>query len=780
MRAGPARPEALGPAVALAVLAGVLLAFLSPVFGGGMFWGPLLALGVAGWLGNGPRRCVGAMLVGFALAHARGEAAMVARLPAMDAVDVTGRIVGLPVRAEDALRFELEVVEAGAHDAVPRGARLQLAWFSDGGGVPPDLAPGEIWRFGLRLRPPRGLANPGGFDAERRALAQGLAATGYVRSPGQARRLAGGQGVDAYRARASARIVNATAAPGGRFVRALALGDTRGLDEGDWQVLRTTGLTHLIAISGFHVGLVAGFAALLARLPFLVAPALARACPRPHAAAFAAMAAAAGYTALAGFALPTVRTLLMISAVALARLLRRGRDVTGTLALAAIAVLLADPLAVLAPGFWLSFLGVAWLLWCLPDAAAPGVGPLLRAQGVATLGLLPVSAVFFLQASLVGPLANLVGIPWISLGVVPLSLLGLALDPLHAGAAALAWSAAAAMMDGFWRGLAWTAAWPGALAWLAEAPPAAAPLALAGAFWLLLPRGTPGKGLALLLWLPLLWPRIDRPGEGEADLVQLDVGQGLAVLVRTRGHALLFDAGPASPRGYDAGEAVVVPALRALGVRRLDLAIASHRDSDHAGGFAAVMAALPADQRLAPRGAGVPGTTPCVAGQRWRWDGVEFEILHPTPGFPYLGNDSSCVLRVRAAGAVALLPGDIGRHVEARLARGGGLGADVLLVPHHGSDSGSSLDFLAATRPAWALASVGHGNRFGLPRPVVLARYQRYGADWLDSATEGAIRLRLGPGGVELRERHRRDRPRPWRPAEDGPGYAIGGPEPHR
>src|SRR5690606_10037647 len=310
---------------------------------------------------------------------------------------------------------------------------------------------------------------------------------------------------------------------------------------------------------------------------------------RPQAAALVAFVAALGYAAVAGFELPTVRTVLMIAVVALARLARNDASVSDALALAAIAVLLFDPLSVLSAGFWLSFAGVAWLLWCLPQSRkVPVVRGFLLAQLVATVGLLPLTVILFGQASLAGPLANLVAIPWWSLVVVPLSLAGTALDAVVAGWGAPWWRAAAWCFDLSWPLFARLAGSPFALVWLPEARWFARPLALLGAFWLLLPRGVPGKPLAALLLLPLLWPDRELPRHGEAEAMVLDVGQGLSVLVRTANHALLYDMGPKVPHGFDAGERVVVPSLQALGVRRLDVAVVSHGDADHAGGWDAV------------------------------------------------------------------------------------------------------------------------------------------------------------------------------------------------
>lgn len=777
----PGAPRLLGPGVAVAMLAGTLwvqgLAGLPPV-AMALAWG---LVGALLWLRATPWRWAGAFLVGLCLASLHAGAALAVRLPAAQSGQVFEaevRISGLPEASDDALRFDARVLAGKGPAATLAGRRLRLAWFTAPGPALPRLAPGSRWRLQLRLRPPRGVVNAGGFDFERRALEQRLAATGVVLAGEPVARA--GAGLDRLREHLSRAIGDAVRGPGARFVQALALGDTRGLDDHDWQVLRATGLTHLIAISGFHVGLVAGFGALLAQGLWRALPGLARRWPRPQATSLCALGFAAGYTALAGFALPTVRTALMIAVVVLARLLRRPQAPAQSLALATLAVLALDPLAVLSPGFWLSYLGVAWLLWCLPPQ--PGERwwrPYLGGQAVAMLGLLPVGAWFFGQASLPGPLVNLVGIPWISLGVVPLALLGLGLHPLHPPSAALAWQAAATGMQWLWQGLEAVAAWPAALAWLPEPSLAGVALALAGAFWLLLPRGAPGKLLALLLLLPLLWPAPTRPPPGQAEILMVDVGQGLSLVVFTHRHVLLYDAGPAPPRGMDFGEAAVLPSLRARGVRRLDALVVSHGDNDHAGGVPAVRASLPVGRVLAPAAWARPGMQPCLAGQGWDWDGVRFRWLHPTPYFPYLRNDSSCVLHIQARGASALLPGDIGRHVEARLAKlpPPQVRADLLVVPHHGSDTSSSLDFLAAVRARLGLLAVGQDNRFGLPKPIVLARYQRYGVPLLDSAAEGAVRVQLGPAGVTVLERRRRDRPRYWRPVPaGGTGYAIGDP----
>jgi competence protein ComEC len=772
VRAANARwqPLPFAPATALALLAGCVSSLLLPAFA--PIWCAVLAIivGASGWYVGGIARVAGTLLLGFGLCTLQADRALDAQLPPKmegKVVEISGRVVELPVREPKRTRFRF-LVEGDAPAAL-RGKTLRLAWYDDRKRAQDDVIPpvpvhaGERWTLEAKLRAPRGLRNPGGFDAERNALAQGIAATGYVADAENAKRIGVARGLDAWREAMSARIAKQAPADSARFLRAFALGDTGGLDDTDWETLRADGLTHLIAISGFHVGLVAGFGALLARSLWWLFPLLARRCPRQVACGIAALAAATGYAFIAGSSLPTLRTLLMIAVVVLARVLRRATRAGDALALAAIAMLLADALSPLSPGFWLSFLGVAWLLWCLPGMETRPVRGFFAAQGVATLGLLPLTALFFGQASLAGPFANLLAVPWWSLVVVPLTLVGAGLEALHPGAGVWAWWLAGHAFEWSWRLFSWMSTSPMALWWAPESRWFAVPLALASAFWLLLPRGVPGKPLAALLWLPLLWPSLHAPAVGDAELTVVDVGQGLSVLVRTRHHALLYDMGPAVPDGFDAGERLVVPALHALGVQRLDVAMVSHGDNDHAGGFAAVKRAFPPALSLSPAGSPVPDTKPCLAGAHWRWDGVEFRVLHPAAGFPYLDNESSCVLRVQSEHGAALLTGDIGEVIERKLLREqpSMLRADVVLVAHHGSGGSSDPGFVAATGAKLALVSSGFGNRFHHPLPDVVERWRGAGADVEDTQDLGALRVRLQPGGPAF-EGERLRHPRPW------------------
>jgi competence protein ComEC len=707
-----------------------------------------------------------AMLTGFGLAGLHAGYALAGQLPAASEgreFVVQGRIEGLPQAEQRRTRFVLQIDDDATQPDFLRGKRVQVSWYDDFGTRVPGprtaLRAGAEWRLSLRLRAPRGLSNPGGFDAERHALGNRVAATALVRRPASAVQLAPPHGVDAWREAMSARIDVAVTGQGAPYVRALALGDTRGLQDRDWEVLRSAGLTHLIAISGFHVGMVAGFFALAVQGVWWLLPVLGRHWPRRHAAAIGALLGGTGYAVIAGLSLPTVRTLLMIAVAVLFTLARRRGNTPQTLAIALLAVLLFDPLSVLFAGFWLSFAGVAWLVWCLPARSMPLLRGFLAAQRVATIGLVPLTLALFDQVSLLGPLANLLAIPWWTLVVVPLALVGTALEAVMPGAGGWAWQVAAWCFEVSWRLFQWLARSPVAAWWAPESGAWALLLALLGAFWMLMPRGTPGRVLALLLWLPICLPDRELPAEGEAELMMIDVGQGLAMLIRTRSHVLLYDAGPAVPDGFDAGERVVVPALRASGVHRIDRMVLSHADADHAGGMGAVRAVFPVPDALAPLGAPLDVRERCTAGDEWSWDGVRFRFLHPSPGFPYLRNESSCVLRIETVHGAALLTGDIGDVIEQRLLRDAraDLRADVVLAPHHGSAGSSQPGFVRASGAGLVLVSAGHGNRFGHPRADVVQRWRESGAEVLNTADSGAIRVWLGREGVQVRER------RPWR-----------------
>ena len=718
----------------------------------------LAAVAVVCWLSS-RCRALGWLLLGVAWAMWRGAHAMDARLPPdLEGRDlqVVGQVLDLPASRADGTRFGFRIDSARLEGRrLAWRGRVQLAWY-DPSRV---LYPCEQWRLRVRLKRPRGMIDPGGADAERSALERRVDAVGYVREADDNRRQGRPACVDRLRARLAAAIGARTRAPhDAALLRALAVGDTRGLDRDDWAVARATGVSHLLAISGFHVGVAAAFGVGLATLLYALFPGLGLRQPRSTWQAALALVAASGYGLLAGLGLPTLRTLLMIAVAVAARSRRRHLVGGHALAVALLVLLLADPLAVLSAGFWLSFVGVAFLMLCL-DARTRGwrgfVRELSRGQWVMSVALLPLTLWFFGQASLVGALSNLIAVPVVSLLMVPLT--------LAAVLALLAWPAAAGPMLAvaatvghvLWWVLDRMASWPGASWYLPAVAPWSLAIAMLGAFWLLAPRGTPCRWLGGLLFLPLLAPMRPTLPEGAFRAWVLDVGQGLSVIVRTHRHVLLYDAGARYPSGFDVGAAAVVPSLHALGVRRLDMLVISHGDNDHVGGAMAVLGAFPSPRRLSGEPRRMPvSMAQCKAGQSWRWDGVDFRVLNPA-GRPPHDNDRSCVLLVGGRGDRLLLTGDITRHVEGAVAAAVPAGGPVVItVPHHGSKTSSSAAFIAAIRPRLAVVSAGWYNRFGHPHPDVVARYADAGVTLRNTAITGALRLdfpvdgpvRAGPG----------------------------------
>jgi len=739
-------------------------------------------------------------------AQLRLDDRLAVRLEGRD-LTIVGVVAGLPSVTDGVARFEFEPESAPDGVRLPR--RIRLAWYRGAALAAPDLAadpwsnaprPGERWRLPVRLKRPHGLMNPGGFDYEAWLFERGIGATGYVRAA-RARAdgadnadkgdKAGGSGVAARRLgqrdRFLDRIARARAVvrercfrvlgerPAAGILAALAVGDQRAISNEEWRLFQRTGVTHLMSISGLHVTLVSGLVAWLVALGWRRAPGAALRLPARKAAALAAIAAALGYTLLAGFAVPAQRTFFMVSVVAAALWSGRIASPSGTLALALLAVVLLDPWAPLAPGFWLSFGAVALIFYVSTGrtAATPRLAQWLRIQWAITLGLAPAALLLFAQVSMIGPLANAVAIPLVSMVITPIAL-SAALIPLDALLHLGAW-----LTEWLLQFLEWCDATPLAL-WQRAAPPLWSVLiALGGVAWLLAPRGIPWRATGLALFAPAIgWPT-PGPALGEAWVTTLDVGQGLAVVVRTRRHTLLYDAGPAYGAEADSGGRVILPFLRSAGVARLDVVMLTHADRDHTGGALSVLQSLPAARILSSLDASHPALVlganrqPCARGQRWAWDGIEFQVLHPGPqgragATPARSNARSCVLKVSSAGHAVLLSGDIERRAEAELVaaagRGSGLRADVLLVPHHGSRTSSTPGFIAAVAPRWAVFAVGYRNRFGHPHPAVLARYRLAGAQLLRSDALGAIEVRLAPDALSVHAA-RRDARRYWHAA---------------
>lgn len=797
---------------------------------------------------------------------------------------LNGYVRGLPSSDVDGARFlfQVESNDAKVRD-FPRV--VQLSWIAvDGAPPPPALVAGQRWTLTVRLKRAHGNANFFARDAEAALLARDIRATGYVAENASARRMPHDAhgialAIDRLRAHLRERIERTLgAAPHRGIVVALAVGAQDSVSDDDWALMRATGTSHLVAISGLHIGFVAGLAAWLTGcvwrrvrwrgmpLPLCVAA--------QKAAAGGAAVFAAFYAGLAGFNVPAQRALWTLGVVALASMAGRRLAPSLVLAWALALVLLADPWAVTAAGFWLSFCAVGAILLAiaargrraskgrggdgddsaqdvktyearqraaeasagdpasaiepspdfvssivavdavgersrlLADAAAtlvsarlPGPAPgrarhrargalhkalrharrsasrfrahiasSARVQYAVTIALAPLTAYWFSQIPLIGPLANAVAIPWVSMLVTPTVLAGVLLPaPLDGFAYQTAHALLAIMCDA----LAHFTSLPWALWRLPQPGLFALAAAAAGVAWALAPRGWPLRFAAPLTWLPLVFPAPHAPAPGAFRLTALDIGQGSSIVVETARHTLLFDAGP-GPESTHAGERIVVPYLFADGLTTLDALVISHSDSDHAGGAPAVLQSIgvrqfvaslpPQDALWRTASAHRAEALRCAAGQRWTWDGVEFAMLWPDPA-PLAGkpNAQSCVLKVTsAAGRSALLAADIEADVERTLMRrdAGALRADVLVVPHHGSKTSSTEPFLDSVRPLVAVFQVGYRNRFHHPHPTVFQRYRLRGLELSRSDEDGAARIEVS-SAISL-ERYRQTHARYW------------------
>lgn len=744
-----------------------LAVLLAPIYLG--ITGTLGTLLWLAWRRHALPAVAGALLLGIAWAGGFAYWRLADALPpdweGRD-VEVTGVVADLPQHFERGLRFTLAVEQANG----PVPQRIALAWYRQtealveeegdheeaAAGTLPLPRSGERWRFLVRLKRPHGSVNPHGFDYEAWLFERNLRATGYVRKSaltGRLDREAGGLQGMIGRLREATRERIRYALPDQPFagiVAALAIGDQQAISPDQWRLFAATGVTHLFSVSGAHVTLLGALVAWLANRFWRRSPRLPLVWPAQKAAAVAGFLGAFFYALLSGFGVPAQRTLYMLGVALVALLSGRAPGVSRVLGAALVLVLLLDPWAVLAAGFWLSFGAVALLfhVGTGQHGARHWLHEWLRAQWSIALGLLPLLLVLFQQFSLVSPLANAVAIPLIGMVVTPLALFGTL--------PGLAWllDLAHGLLVPLMAFLEALAGWPGAL-WQQHAPPAwAVPLALFGAVWLLLPRGMPGRWLGIILFLPLFVFAPARPQPGEVVATVLDVGQGQAVHVQTATHDLLFDTGPAFGGSADAGSRVLVPYLRAAGVSRLDTLVVSHADRDHAGGADSVLAALPVarDQRR------------CVAGQQWEWDGVRFQVMHPVE-VDYARrlptNALSCVMRIESPHGSVLIPGDLeGRaEVEFLARQGAAVRADILVAPHHGGRRTASADFVAAVSPREVVFPVGYRNRFGHPHPEVAARFAGAGARLHRTDTDGAVTFWLSALGMTVtheRERRRR------------------------
>ncbi len=709
---------------------------------------------------------VAVMALAFALTDWRAHQRLAQRLaPELEGQDlvVQGVVSKMPHAAAWGTRFELTL------DPDSRGPRgealphtLSLAWFEPHGqtaqpGAGARVRAGERWRMTVRLRQPHGPRNPHGFDTELWLFEQDLGASGTVRPPAVRLQTHSGEVIERWRQALRDDIYRQVAnTQHAGIIAALAVGDQAAIDRQHWDLFQVTGVAHLMSISGLHVTLFAWLAMHAVRAIWAAASywgwPVSLWWPAPSASRWAGLVCAWGYALLAGWGVPAQRTVFMLAVIVLLRSLCCRWPPLLKLMWAGVVVVALDPWALLQAGFWLSFAAVGLLM--LSDDAADAVPrhshrprrvvlalcSALKAQGVASVGLAPLSMVFFQQVSVVGLLANVLAVPWVTWVLTPLCLAG-AVWPGF-------WSAAELGVQALQVLLTAVCSWPAAQWTAAAAPHWAVALGLLGAAVAVWP-GPAGLRLAgALMTLPLLWPQPWRPTWGHFELLAADVGQGTAVVVRTQHRVLVYDTGPGISADHNAAHKVLVPLLRSRGEWVIDRLVLSHRDADHVGGAATLLHKVPVlstassltpDHPLWPR---LPAHSRCDAGQSWHWDGVKFEFLHPSAQDHHFAqslwgtrlapkpNALSCVLRItNQAAQVWLLTGDIEQAQEAALVQrwGPDLRATGVLVPHHGSRTSSTEAFVAATSAEIAVVQAGYRSRFGHPAPDVVERYRLRG-----------------------------------------------------
>ena len=687
-------------------------------------------------------------------------------------VQVTGTVVGLPDTNPQRQRFVLRAetmhkIESGTTYAA-NGAMLRLSWYRN----PLEVSAGERWKLTVKLRTPNGFMNPGGFDYERWLFQNRIVATGYVRDSDNALRTGMRQTPMAWlqqgRLWLKQRLQVATNnLQHSGLILALSIGDRSAIDQQQWQRFIDTGTNHLLAISGLHISLVGAFAGVVAAWLWRLSSVLkvfSRMSFILNCAAFSALC----YAALAGFSVPTQRALLMFSTLAVLSLVARHQPRHSALALALLIVCLVNPLVVLSPGFWMSFAAVAilYVVYSFVPKDDKGIRfmTILRGHLLITIGMYPLGILFFGQMSLVAPLANFIAVPVVGMLLTPVIFIASMLAIVKPALATVLLTPVDWILQGVDYFLALQARWEYALVQLGVISGGMLIMSAAVAVVTLLPVLPRLRWLATVMLIPVLWTSAKAPAQGSYSVVVLDVGQGTAVVVQTHSHTLVYDAGPAFSSAFNSGDAVILPYLQSKGIEVVDRLIISHADRDHIGGAKALIAGTRVNDVLASAPAmELPPAGLCSPGQSWRWDDIQFQILHPLQSDSGSRNDRSCVLLISTMqGKHTLLAGDVEVRGEQQLLTRGLPQVEVLLAPHHGSNTSSTESFVQATHPRHVVHSAGYRNRYGFPHAEVSARYRQVQSVQYETAKSGAVSFVVSDARDTQVEEFRKQNPRLW------------------
>lgn len=674
------------------------------------------------------------------------------------AVQVTGRVASLPVIYADHVQFLFNVNDIIDDQKLRYTSpeTIRLNWYKTKA-IP---VPGETWTLRAKLKRPYSFMNSGGFDYETWMMRERIKATGYVKKSkaNQMLKESNGYFIERARYKLSQEIKKKIEKPLLGLVLALSLGDRSQLDSNQWRVLTHTGTNHLIAISGLHLGLIAGFIFFLVRTIWRQFYFATQIIPAPIIASILAFVGAFVYAILAGFSLPTQRALIMIAVFLLGLFSSRQLLVANVICIAVVLILLLDPFSILAADFWLSFTAVILILYItryrISDQSS--LRRWLQLQCLLSLALSPFLIFWFKQFPLYSVFANLIAIPVIGFIVVPLVLAAMVMLLPFPRIAGAIYDCVDKISSLHWSYLGFLSEQNNAIIPVAVSNKASLIIAIIGIVILLMPRGLPGRWLGLLFILPLLFPITSKLKSGEFKFTLLDVGQGLSAVIQTRQNTLVYDAGARFSDRFNVGDAVIKPYLQDKGITQLSMLMISHGDNDHIGGANRVIEQFNINRILSsvPEKLAISHAEHCYAGQRWLWDGVEFEVLHPSLESNFTGNNASCVLKVSSKHGSVLLTGDIEQQAEKSLLKKmpEEIKADILLAPHHGSKTSSSNEFIATIAPEYAVISTGYRNRFGFPKQDIMSRYEAHGVETLVTYITGEISMKFSAAGLIIEQ----------------------------
>lgn len=687
--------------------------------------------------------------LGFAWLIANLQYYAAGQLPAQlqkQPIQIIATVASIPNQQQHLLSFIVNVQQL---QSKPSRMKLKLDWYLYHQTIP-KIEIGQQWQFTVKVKRPHSLMNPGSFDYLAWLAQQNISASGYIVHAKMMPSNHYHYLIGRLRTQIKNNIQNIlTDRFLSNFIVALTVGVRENITSPQWLILQNTGTNHLIAIAGLHIGLVTGLIFLLTTFIWKRIPILPLIMATPRVAAMAALFVGWGYAALAGFSLPTERAAVMLT-VFMGSIILRGLIVPWVAwCLALFIVLLLNPLSVLSPGFWLSFIAVALIV----VTAGSQIGKanrwwrLAKVQMGLALGLFPVTLLFFNNASLIAPVANLIAIPIVGFLTVPLSLLGAILSLVSLTLAKPILLAALVTLHWAWDVLTYLSAQPW-LAYQLSIQTWQAVSCLMGIALLCLPRGVPGKFLSIIFILPVFFQHHLHPKSETVWMTVLDVGQGLSVVVRTANHTLIYDTGAKFSASYDMGSAVVVPFLQSEHIQQVNAVIISHGDNDHIGGLQSVLKRYPVKRILTSVPRRINGAKTCLAGQHWIWDGVKFTMLYPNKKHLNLDNNSSCVLRITVGSKHILLTGDIERLAEEYLVKHNAnqLPADIIVAPHHGSKTSSTNDFINLIDPHFVVFPTGYLNKFYFPSLSVIKRYQGLGAELYNTASDGAVFFSITSG----------------------------------